>query len=33
MGEADAMLGARFTTGRDGGFLGIHAGVAVPVGP
>ena len=33
MGAADAMVGARFATGEDGGFLGFHAGVAVPVGP
>jgi hypothetical protein len=33
MGAADAMVGARLATGTDGGFLGVHVGVAVPVGP
>jgi hypothetical protein len=33
MGGADAMIGGRLTTGEDGGFLGLHAGLAVPVGP
>jgi hypothetical protein len=29
---ADAVIGARFASGTDGGFLGFHAGVAVPIG-
>jgi hypothetical protein len=33
MGAADAMLGARFNSGTDGGYLGVHVGVAIPVGP
>jgi hypothetical protein len=33
MGAADALVGGRLTTGSDGGFLGVHVGVAVPVGP
>lgn len=30
--SANALLGARFQSGEDGGFLGIHAGLAFPVG-
>jgi hypothetical protein len=32
MGAADAVLGARFGSGTDAGFVGLHAGVAIPVG-
>jgi hypothetical protein len=30
--SANALVGAHFQSGEDGGFLGIHAGVAFPVG-
>jgi hypothetical protein len=33
LGGADGMIGARLGMAADGGFVGFHAGVAIPVGP